>query len=311
MRASFPSRRFAVTQELRDALRPVAEAADTAARKYLAKTTALQGPKTSKALQDGYRAERRTELQREAQQTLRAHNVAELAARATEALAMKAQLESPDFYLSRARFVIGTPLPVDDNDSSPLNEQRKQHNLLLTVAERLTRADWREELKAATNDELGTYVAEAKATGNAALLRLIDREIKTRRNVPTELKATALPEAKAAILATAPEAKQALGILAEISRSLGRIADADRTIVTTTDHHAKEASARVAELAETHGDQASTIYLAEAAERRQQLERDAAKWADEEIERAIRLDESDAAAVTIPISRNNNVPTTG
>jgi hypothetical protein len=295
-------------QELRDALAVAATQADKAARQYLAKTQALKGPKASKTFQDSYRTRRMADAKAEAQQMLRAHNVPELCERGTAALAMEAQLTSPDFFLSRARFVVGAPEPVFDDDTSERSFQRKHYNLLQKVAAGQLRDQWREELHDADDDDLRGYIAQCKATSDAALLRLIDREIRTRvkegRDVPVDVKATALPEAKQAILATAPEPRAALGLLAEIKRSLGRLADADQTIVTGEDHHIKEGAARAKELADEHGDEGTEIYVAEVAERRRQLDREATVLAEKEIARAIAADEADAAPFAIPISDN-------
>jgi hypothetical protein len=295
-------------RELRDTLRTAADVATVTAADFLAGVKTMRKPKVAAALTDTYRSQRVAELAAQAQQALRDHGVDGLRQRAAEALKLKEQYTSPDFALRRARFVVGMPEPVEDGAPNAL--QAKTHNLMLVVAERLTRADWREELQHATDEDLAGYIQECQATGNAALLKLIGREIDTRtregREVPVALKATALPEAKKAIHETAPDLREALALLDEIGRDDGRLADATTTISRGVDHHVHTAAARIEELKAEHGDKAGEVYAAESAGMQRRLEDAATARADTEIEHAIRLDESDAARLTIPIGHNTN-----
>lgn len=261
---------------------------------------ALDDEGARRKLTDAYRAERRAEI--------RMNALAAIQGPASQALALATALNGrreavtgKESLLRSARFLEQLPLEHDGSDFYDGNQHRIRVNELRLLREEMMRVRLRDEFMDASPDELTDIVNDAAAKNDLAMLNLVRRVL--RKRAPGE------PKALVAAQSAMVSALEAITLPANVAE-LERIFDSiDRTAIGIAEALEEietgrapvatlEATDRISELAAEHGPVEGPIRFAEerAAARKQQQAKAGAR-AEKEVDRAIRLDETDTRAI--------------
>ena len=262
--------------------------------------SALDDDGARRRLTDSYRAERRAEIRKSANDAIRGP-ASQALALATALKERRERVTGKESLLRSARLVELLPLDHDGDDLYERNQHRIRVNESRLLREELMRVRLRDEFMDASPDELTDAVNDAAATNNLAVLNIARRVLRKR----AADEPTALVPAQSAMV-SALEAITLPGNVAELERmfdSIDRtaigIAEALEEIETGRAPVApREATDRISELAAEHGPVEGPIKFAEeraAALKQQQAK--ASVRAEKEIGRAVSLDATDTHAL--------------